>query len=112
MNQTAASYPPGVSEIDANKIETLPSIYVKSPRVKFSPINLECKYIKKVDLPVGNANASNKVIFGEVLGIHIKDTIIIDGKIDYKSLQTIARLGYSEYALISEIFEMQRATLT
>ena len=51
------------------------------------------------------------MIFGEVIGIHIDDSIIIDGLVDITKFKPIARLGYSEYAVIEKIFSMDRANL-
>jgi len=111
MNKTSAPFPPGFSEIDYNKIETIPSNFVKPPRVKNSPINFECKYLKTVQLPTSTPTTSNKVIFGEVIGIHIDGSIITDGLVDITKFKPIARLGYSEYAVIEKIFSMDRANL-
>ena len=43
-----------------------------------------------------------------VLGIHIDDRFIVDGRVDTAAMRPIARLGYSEYATISEAWRMRR----
>ena len=40
------------------------------------------------------------------IGIHIRDDLIKDGRVDIVSTRPIARLGYSEYAVIDGKFRM------
>lgn len=47
------------------------------------------------------------IIFGRVLAVHIADTVLTDGKIDIKKTEPIARLGYYEYAVVRDTFEMR-----
>ena len=49
------------------------------------------------------------MVIGEVIGIHIDDSIIADGKIDMAKLRPLARLGYYDYAVIeaAHLFSMQ-----
>ena len=47
-------------------------------------------------------------MIGRVLGIHIDDRFIVDGRIDTVAMRPLARLGYSEYAAIGESFRMRR----
>jgi flavin reductase (DIM6/NTAB) family NADH-FMN oxidoreductase RutF len=97
-----------VSEADHFSIKTVPSNLVKPPRVKQALISLECQYLKTIDLEVEGKKASSKIILGHVVGIYIDDLILSDGKIDIAKLKPIARLGYNEYAVITEIFKMER----
>lgn len=46
------------------------------------------------------------VVIGKVIGVHIKDEVITNGKIDVAKTQPIARCGYYDYAVIRETFEM------
>ena len=40
--------------------------------------------------------------------MHIDDKVIMDnGKLDIKSIRPIARLGYYDYTVVDEIFEMK-----
>lgn len=47
------------------------------------------------------------IIFGRVLAVHIADHVLTDGKIDVAKTEPIARLGYYEYAVIRDTFEMK-----
>ncbi|KAG9591391.1 hypothetical protein KCU77_g5802, partial [Aureobasidium melanogenum] len=41
------------------------------------------------------------------LAVHIADNVLTDGKIDIKKTEPIARLGYYEYAVVRDTFEMR-----
>lgn len=112
MNVTSANVAPGVSEPELAKLEMAPSIAVKPPRVKKSPIALECKYVQTVNLPgPGGKPHSFSVVIGEVVSIYIDDAILVDGLVDVAKVQPIARLGYlDQYAVVTTdtIFKMKR----
>jgi flavin reductase (DIM6/NTAB) family NADH-FMN oxidoreductase RutF len=106
MNKTSATLPPGENEFDAAGLEWLPSRLVKAPRVKCSPVHLECVFLQTLQLPSTRAGQGNHVTFGRVVGIHIEDRLIVDGMIDICRARPIARLGYMDYAVIDEAFQM------
>jgi flavin reductase (DIM6/NTAB) family NADH-FMN oxidoreductase RutF len=109
MNASSAAFGPGVSEPERVGLEMTASRQVKPPRVAQSPIALECKYMKTVELigADGRRNRSS-VVFGEVIGIYIDDRVIVDGMLDITRIRPIARLGYFDYAVVEEIFVMPR----
>jgi flavin reductase (DIM6/NTAB) family NADH-FMN oxidoreductase RutF len=107
VNLTSAPLPCNESEIPFAKLETLSSSLVKPPRIKGSPIHLECKYYTSLQLPSNNTD-TNRVIIGTVIGVHIDDNLIINGKVDVTQIKPIARLGYMDYAVVENIFSMQR----
>ena len=83
----------------------------KSPRVAEAPAHLECKYLKTVELPGETPNDVYCVVFGQVVGINIKDEYITkDGTLDVGKMRPIARLGYQDYAVVNSdtILTMQR----
>jgi hypothetical protein len=47
------------------------------------------------------------VVIGRVVGIHIDESVLTDGKIDVAKTEPIARCGYYEYAVVRETFEMR-----
>ncbi len=108
MNLTSAPAPAGVSEAAAVGLEMVPSKLVRPPRVKASPIHMECRYLQTVELPSNVADSRNAVVFGEVIGIHIDESVLTDGLIDMAKLRPIARLGYMDYCRVDEVFAIQR----
>ncbi len=108
MNATSARLPAGVSEAEAAGLEMIPSSIVAPPRVKASPVALECRYLQTVELPTLDPAQPNSVVFGDVVGIHIDDSLIVDGRVDITRAKPIARMGYSLYAVIEQTFRMAR----
>ncbi len=113
MNLSSASAPRGWDEFELAGLTPLPSRMVAPPRVKESPVHFECKYLQTVELPAWNPDPAeaNRVVFGEVVAIHIDDRYIVDGMIDQAALKPIARLGYMDYAVVETIFTMHRPKL-
>jgi flavin reductase (DIM6/NTAB) family NADH-FMN oxidoreductase RutF len=82
---------------------------VKPPRVAQSPVALECKYTQTLSLVGSNGNKNaNSIVIGEVVNIHIDDSVIVDGMIDVRRIRPIARLGYMDYCVVDDIFTMLR----
>jgi len=48
------------------------------------------------------------MVFGEVVGIHINDHFIHDGKVNTAAMQILTRMGYDEYAVLEKAFSMAR----
>ena len=109
MNGTAAPLARGVNEMTATGLESAPSRLVKPPRVAASPCALECKWLKTVSFDDIDGNKMERfVVFGHVVGVHINDQFIKNGRLDTAAMRPIARLGYDEYAVIDSVFKMTR----
>ena len=48
------------------------------------------------------------MVIGRVVGIHIDESVVTDGKIDMAKLRPIARLGYMDYTVVDNVFSMDR----
>ena len=83
-----------------------PSSLVKPPRVLEAPAHLECRYLKTVEFDSHLPNQSHGVVFGEVIGIHIKDEYLTDGFVDILKIKPLARMGYRDYTVVDSIFSM------
>lgn len=107
LNQSAAEYPPGVSEIDELELETLPSVKIRPPRIKASPVHLECRLERVVML---GEPALNGLVIGEVVHFHVDDSVwdAAAGLIDPVKLNPIARLGGTLYTTLGEIISLPR----
>jgi flavin reductase (DIM6/NTAB) family NADH-FMN oxidoreductase RutF len=108
MNATSGNYAYGVNEFAECGIEAAPCRIVRPPRVKRSRAVLECTVFEIVSLPIGSDGRQSHVVIGQVVGIHIDDELIVDGKVDEARLDPVARLGYFNYADLGEIFELRR----
>jgi flavin reductase (DIM6/NTAB) family NADH-FMN oxidoreductase RutF len=106
MCRTARALPHGESEFTLGRLETLPSMLVGAPRVKGAPAHLECRYLQTVELPSTRPNLTNHVVFGEVIGVHVQDALVVDGRVDICRAVPIARMGYRDYAKVTDAFEL------
>jgi hypothetical protein len=52
------------------------------------------------------------VVFGQVVGIHIDDRFIRNGRLDTAAMQPIARCGYSDYAVVDKVFAVARPAMS
>jgi flavin reductase (DIM6/NTAB) family NADH-FMN oxidoreductase RutF len=108
MNVTSSPLAYGESEAELAKLELEKSNIVQVPRIKKSPINLECILHEIINLPAEKPILSNTMVIGKVVGINIDDNYLTNGIIDIAKIKPIARLGYQDYAVIDKIFTMQR----
>ena len=110
MNITTSMVDYGVDEMKLAGLTPAPSRYVKPPRVAESPIALECKYWKTIEMPIeeGREKQQATVVFGRVVGIHVDDSIVKNGRIDTLAFKPVARLGYSEYTTTENVWRMPR----
>ncbi len=108
MNTTSAHVARGVDEFELAGLTAEPSEKVKPPRVKESPAHLECKYLRTVEFESEEAHHTHGVVFGHVVGIHIRDDILTEGMVDTLKFRPVARLGYMEYTVVDNVFTMGR----
>ena len=109
MNLTSAGLPRGESEFDHAKLATAPCRIVRAPRVAASPASLECKVtqtMKFVDLE--GRETGGLVVFGQVVGVHIDERCMRQGRFDLSAAKPIARCGYDEYAVVERVFSLKR----
>ena len=104
MNASSATLPRETDEFAAAGAEVAMCETIDCPRVANAPAVLECKLTQIVDLP----GEANKAVFGEVTGIHIREDTLVDGRFDVTRFQMLSRLGYRDYARVTEAFELVR----
>ena len=84
------------------------SVHCAVPRVAEAPAHFECRYLSTHtldgDSPVGTVD----VVFARVERIHVADDYVdAAGKLDIARLQPIARMGYYDYTVVRDVFEMR-----
>ncbi|MGX9120141.1 flavin reductase family protein [Mesorhizobium sp. BHbsci] len=109
MVRTAVDAPRGVTEFDYADLTMAPSRLVAPPRVAAAPAALECR-VTEILRPkaLDGTLTSAIVVAGEVVGVHIDDAFLKDGIFDIVRAGNVGRLGYMDYASVSEIFSMRR----
>ncbi|EEE37632.1 flavin reductase domain protein, FMN-binding [Rhodobacteraceae bacterium KLH11] len=104
MNASSEGLAKHIDEFDHAGLAPVECETINCPRVEGAPAALECKLTRIVTLP----GEANRVVFGEVTGVHLQDDHIRDGKFDVTSFQPLARLGYRDYAVVRELFSLNR----
>lgn len=109
MNLSAIDAPEGVNEFEVAGLTEAECRHISAPRVAEAPAALECKVVDVLQ-PRGldGAHAGVTVVMGEVVGIHMDDAMLVDGMFDVTKAQTLARLGYMDYTVVTETFAMRR----
>jgi flavin reductase (DIM6/NTAB) family NADH-FMN oxidoreductase RutF len=106
MNMSSSS--DDVDEFQLSGLTKAPCRLIGAPRVAESPACLECKVFQVVPLPGDSGEVGYIMVIGRVVGIHIDDRFIHDGRVDTAGMKPIARMGYSEYATVTEAWRMRR----
>jgi flavin reductase (DIM6/NTAB) family NADH-FMN oxidoreductase RutF len=107
--ETSASFPRGVNEMAEAGLAPASSRLVRPPRVAASPCALECRVLQIVALDnLDGRPVDRHVVFGQVVGVHIDDRFIRNGRLDTAAMQPIARCGYSDYAVVDKVFAVAR----
>jgi len=104
MNQTSGPWDKETDEFAHANIAKAACDTIDCPRVADAPATLECKLTQIVKLP-GEANFT---VFGEATGIHMRDDCLVDGMFDVTKFQPLSRLGYRDYATVTEVFSLKR----
>ncbi|MEJ2378693.1 MAG: flavin reductase family protein [Pseudolabrys sp.] len=111
MNATSAPLKRGINEMERAGLAPAPSRVVRPPRVAAAPCALECKLLQIVPIKdAGGAPVDCHVVIGQVVGVHIDERFIVNGRLDLAALKPIARCGYDEYAVVEGVFSMTRPT--
>ncbi len=109
MNLSSANAPSDVSEFEYYGIETAESKIVAPPRVAKANAAMECKVTSVVETNDVEGNLTGAfVIIGQVVGVHINDDMLRDGRFDVNLAEPVSRLGYMDFGLTSDLHEMIR----
>jgi len=114
MNATSAMVPYGTDEFALAGLSAAASRLVAAPRVAESPVNFECKVSDIVQLKGYRGDpAPAWLVIGEVVAVHIRKGLLVDGLFDTFRAGIILRAGGpSAYAEIGPgtRFDMDRPT--
>ena len=108
INASSIAAPHGVDEVEHAGQGKLPATTVRPPRVAGSPVHLECVLSQIVALESPGPDQPARMVIGRVTGVHVADELFVDGRVDPRRLDAIARLGYDQYARLGEVFAMTR----
>jgi len=106
MNVCATDFPEGVDELAMAGLTTAPSVAVRAPRIRESPVNMECTLLE--ELQFGDAG-TRSIVLGEVVHFHIRDDAVnARGHVDLDALKLVGRLAGHGYIRLSDRFAMKR----
>lgn len=109
MNLTSAAVPYGTSEFEYAGLTPKQAELIDAPYVAEAFAVLECKVTEIIEpKTLSGEQTENVFVFGEVVGIHIDEAIVSDGRLDMALTRPVARMGYMDYCEGSEVFEMFR----
>lgn len=112
VHQTSLSsteYPKGVNEFLKSGFTMLPSEMVKPPRVKESPVQMECKVKEVIEL--GKSGGAGNLVVCEIVLMHVSESILNEKNfIDQHKLDLVGRLGGNWYVRASgnALFEVTK----
>ncbi len=104
MNESSGPWEKNTDEFDLTGLERAGCERIDCSRVVAAPANLECRMSRIIDL----AGNSNLLVIGEVVGIHLRDDTLRDGRFDVLTYNPVSRLGYRDFAAVTELFQMDR----
>lgn len=105
----STEYPKGVNEFVKAGFTPLASDLIKAPRVKESPVQIECKVNQIIE--TGDQGGAGNLIICEILKMHIDERVLNEqGMIDQNKIQLVARLGADWYckAFGPALFEIEK----
>jgi flavin reductase (DIM6/NTAB) family NADH-FMN oxidoreductase RutF len=107
VNASSVAVPHGTSEFDIAGLTPLPGQLVDAPYVGEAYAAFEC-VVTEIIHPKNRhgQDTASLLVFGEVVGIHIDERIIRDGRLDMSLAQPVGRMGYMDYSEASETFEL------
>ena len=104
MNRTSGPWERETDEFALAGLERAECETIPCSRVEGAPASLECRASRVIRLE-GEANF---LVLGTVTGVHLRDDCVVDGRFDLTRVRPVARCGYRDYAVVRELFEMER----
>jgi flavin reductase (DIM6/NTAB) family NADH-FMN oxidoreductase RutF len=104
MNATSREFPYGTDEIAEVGLTKVASDRVAPPRIVEAPVAMECRLERIVE--VGRAGTA--VIIGEILLWHVRDELVVGGRLDLGRLDAIGRMGGPTYTRTRDRFDLVR----
>lgn len=109
MNASSAGVASDVNEFELAKLTEKKCELVDAPYVGEAPVVMECVHLETKKLTDRHGNPTDcYLVFGEVVGIRIDESVIRDGMVDPRLLRPIARMGYMDYSLEDNPFMLKR----
>lgn len=109
VNETAATVPNDVSEIDLAGLTPVQSKEISIQGVTEAKVRYECKLHEIVKIQDDQGNSSCDFIIGRIVQYHIASSLRDhNGYIDCQTLAPVSRLAGNDYAALGHMFTIKR----
>lgn len=98
----SGDWPADVDEFVLTGLTPVASDQVRSPRVAESPVSLECRLHRVIDL------GATQFVVGEIVRAHVSDAVLTEGRVDPLKLRAVGRLGGDGYSMMGEVVQRPR----
>jgi flavin reductase (DIM6/NTAB) family NADH-FMN oxidoreductase RutF len=105
-NLTSSELKYGEDEFKYASLTTLASEQIAAPRVKESKIHFEC--ILRDIISYGDQPGQGSLVTGEVVRVHIDDSLMVNGKISTDRLDPVGRGAGNDWFGTNDKFELER----
>ncbi|MDF2991494.1 MAG: hypothetical protein K0S37_2008 [Microbacterium sp.] len=93
---------PDTSEVEAQGLDLAPSQLIEVPRLSVAPISMEMVHERTISFsPTGG-----DFVVGRVVGWHIDEAVMRDGRIDTELLRPLGRLAGPRYTTLGRVIEL------
>ncbi|MCI0424450.1 MAG: flavin reductase family protein [Actinobacteria bacterium] len=103
MNNTSVGYDADVDEFEVVGLTSATGLTVRAPLVVESPANLECRVTRVVDI-----GGANRVVFGEVLVVHVRPDVLDGTRVNTDVLRAVGRLAGPSFVRTVPKFDLER----
>lgn len=100
MYESSKGYAPDVDEFEVAGTEFENGDFVQAPRVKQSPVHMECELDQIIEIGEGN------LVLGKLVGYHIQEEVYEEtDKVDPKKLKPVGRMA-GDYSYIRDFYTL------
>ena len=103
MAITSGTYTSADDEFELAGLTAVSGVFIDAPMVAESPANLECT-VREV-MKIGDRT---RVVFGDVVAIHVEEEVLDGSRVDNDALQAVGRMAGSTYIDTRARFEVTR----
>jgi flavin reductase (DIM6/NTAB) family NADH-FMN oxidoreductase RutF len=109
ISLASSEYEKGVNEFLKSGLTEVKSDLIQPPRVKESPVSFECRVLEVKSM--GTQGGAGNLVICEVILIHAQDFIFdVQGKVDPRQVDSVARMGGDNYCRVAgdSIFQLPK----
>ncbi len=106
INLCSTELPYGEDEFAFSGLTPIDSSIVGPKRIKESLIHFECKFRDRLNY--GDEPGCGQIITGEVVKVHVDESVYENGRINTKKLNPVARGAGNDWFRATDVFEMER----